>query len=138
VVDNADSGFSVVSGGWYTYTSAQQYASNYRMTTTSSGAESARVRWSGTSLPAGRYRVEVWYVDGWNRTQRAPYVIKDGTVELETIRINQVSGGGQWVELGTYTFIHPAPAVELHNGQSKVLSSESYLTADAVRFTAVP
>lgn len=133
IVDNADAGFSVLSGTWSSGDFGQPWGADYRWSmTTGSGASPSFVEWRPTFSSAGWYAVDVYYVDGGNRTDNAPFTVHhaDGS---DTELIDQTVGGESWVSLGVYYFESGSGgAVELSNQ-----ASSSVVVADAVRFTAL-
>jgi N-acetyl-anhydromuramyl-L-alanine amidase AmpD len=100
IVDNTDAGFSVVGTSWATGTSAtDKYGSNYRYHTVAPVSEPAQ--WTA-SVSAGAHTVYVWYPEGGNRSQTAPYIIQTAAGS-STVYVNQEITGGQWVNQGTFT-----------------------------------
>ena len=132
--------FEVVSGGWYLLTPAPGgcYGTNFDYTGATAGGETARARWSCTTLPPGTYQVYAWWRAYVDRSKSVPYVIMDGSTILDTRRADQTRNGNQWNLLGTYTFGSAQLVVEVHNGQTQSSSSEQYVIADAVRFVSRP
>jgi M6 family metalloprotease-like protein len=138
IIDNTDTGasksFEVVSGTWKSSTyESGYYGSNYAFASASAGAETARARWSCSTLAAGTYEVYVRWSGSSSRASNAPYVIKNGDTELATARVDQRPSGSEWFLLGTYAFDAGSHKVELHNGAT----TGQYITADAVRFVSV-
>lgn len=139
IIDNTNNPagrlFQVLRGTWGAAGSLPtRYGIDSRYAYVSPVGETARVRWSTNTLPAGSYAVYAWWASHPNRSQRVPYTVKDGAKELLTIRVNQTVNGGQWMYLGTFAFSAGGHAVEMANGQTKFLGSEQYVSADAVRF----
>ena len=131
--------FEVVKGPTPARTSASHpgyWATNYSSLPVVSGAETERVRWVCTTLPAGNYEVHVWWSAAASRSKSAPYVVKNGAIELDTVRLDQTSNGGSWQLLSIYTFDSGQHVVELHNGESKSTDSTA-VCADAVKFVRV-
>ncbi|HOB75539.1 MAG TPA: family 10 glycosylhydrolase [Phycisphaerae bacterium] len=134
VVDNTDSGFSVVSGSWSTRTSGSNwYGTNYRRANTATSAN-AVVQWQPTLPSAGDYQVFVWYPsgDGTHITDARYTVYYNGG--NQTFSVNQQTNTGQWVLLGTFNF----PAGSTSNGRVRLsnqsATSGARVFADAVRF----
>ncbi len=132
IVDNTDSGFSVLSREWSTASADGQYGSNYRYRSTSQAA--GVVEWRPTLLASGEYEVAVWYRStGSGRPSDAHYVVEHagGTTD---VYVNQQVSGSQWIALGNF---------ELGEGDSHrvTLTSEAEpgktIVADAVRFRAL-
>ena len=68
------------------------------------GNGSGKVVWV-TRIPAsGRYRVLARWTAGWDRAPDATYGIGADSKGLGTVRVDQRTSGGQWVELGTFSF----------------------------------
>lgn len=139
IVDNADSGFSVISGTWSTLGSTTanygHYGTNYRQANVSS-TESAVARFTPSIPTAGYYDVYTWYqapTDPYSNTDQALYRIthKNGT---STVYVNQRINKAMWFYLGRYQFNSgTAGYVEISNKAS----SGSYVCADAVKFQPV-
>lgn len=127
IVDNTDSGFEVVSGTWSTSTILPgYYGTNYR--SSSSGTGTAKARWTPNLPESGHYKVYVKYTADTNRATNAPYMIQS-VQSNETVRINQQTGHGAWVLLGSFRFDAGSSGyVELSN------NANGHVIADAVRF----
>ncbi|MCA9254070.1 MAG: family 10 glycosylhydrolase, partial [Phycisphaerales bacterium] len=132
IVDNTDPGFSILSGAWSTGSFGTPWGADYRWALTTSGAASANVEWRPTLNASGWYDVDVFFVDGTNRADDAPFTVHHATGS-SPIFLDQQVGGASWVSLGTFYFdAGTTGAVELANN-----ASPSVVIADAVRFTAV-
>ena len=59
-------------------------------------------RWNLQLAGAGRFRVEVNLVEGYNRSRRVPYRLRHGGQETDVI-LDQSTAGG-WRALGTFDF----------------------------------
>lgn len=97
VVDNSNSGFSVV-GTWSTGTaSTDKYGGDYRFHSTAAISEPAT--WTASLGSGGTYKVYAWWTQGSNRSASAPYIVayNGGT---QTVSVNQQGGGGAWNQLG--------------------------------------
>ncbi len=130
VVDNADPGFSVLSGSWSTGTSSpDKYGSDYRYT--SSGGSLSEVEWTPDLPEAGQYQVSVWYPEGSNRADNAPYTVHHASGST-LFRVNQQINGGQWNVLGVFDFDVGDASVTLSDD-----ANPSVVIADAVRFVGV-
>lgn len=129
VIDNSDSGFTILSGTWMTGTSATPYGTDYRWRAAVAGSPTGEVEWR-PSLPAsGTYEVFVWYVEGANRATNAPFVIH-GVGDPVTVFVNQQTNGSQWFSLGSYPFATGTGGyVRLNN-----VATGDVVIADAVRF----
>ncbi|MBN1492190.1 MAG: family 10 glycosylhydrolase [Phycisphaerae bacterium] len=130
IVDNLDSGFTVLSGDWTEGAYAGYYGTNYRWVETS-GEPFSEVEWRPNLPAAGAYEVAVWYVQGGNRANNAPFTI-DHASGSDTVYVNQQAYGSQWFVLGVYDFAAgTAGRVRLSN-----TAGPSVVIADAVRFVS--
>lgn len=131
IVDNGDPEFSVLQGSWGSGTYGNPWGSDYNWVSTTSGSPTARAEWRPNLPSAGWYHVETYYVDGTNRTDNAPFTIYHAA-GADLVRINQKTGGEQWVSLGVFEFnAGTGGSVELAND-----ATSSVAIADAVRFVA--
>jgi RHS repeat-associated protein len=112
--------------GWSVKTSNKDYGSNYLY---SDGGSENPVRWT-PSLGAGDYEVSIWYVKNRKYSNSVPYTVSHngGT---DTVAVDQSTGGGEWLPLGTYTFDGAG------NEYVEVSDDTGKTTADAVRFVSV-
>lgn len=76
------------------------------------------------------YHIYAWWVPASNRCTDTPFIInhRDG---VDTVRMNQTTGGEQWNFLGTYYFSYDSTQNVVI---SDAASSGFYVVADAVRF----
>ncbi|WP_222871477.1 peptidoglycan DD-metalloendopeptidase family protein [Nonomuraea sp. PA05] len=131
-VDNATAGQFTAGADWGTSAwSAQRYGADYRFaapnTTTSDAA------WFKASIAtAGAHLVEVWYPADAGYNSATPFLVAtaDGT---RSVVVDQRSGGGRWVSLGTFTLSAGDYNVV---GVSRWTSQPGYVVADAVRITS--
>lgn len=75
--------------------------------------------------------MEVWFPAGSGHNDRTPYLVVT-TDGLQPVHINQKTGGGRWVGLGTFTIAAGDADVV---GVSRWASGSDYVVADAVRVT---
>ncbi|MBX3460230.1 MAG: family 10 glycosylhydrolase [Planctomycetes bacterium] len=132
IIDNGGAGYSEPSGSWTTGTSAtDKYGADYRFASTvgTAGPATAAAEWRPT-LAAGQYTVSVWYPQGTNRANDAPFRVYHNT-GTALVRVNQTAGGGGWVVLGTYDF---AAGTGGYVTLSNDAESGKVVLADAVRF----
>src|SRR5205085_7281807 len=138
IVDNNDSGFSIVSGAWTTNTASSTYWSNTNGTDTNnryrfanvSATETAVARWTPNIPKAGFYPVYAWWANGSNRSTGATYRINNGGGSQE-VKVNQRYTGKGWVYLGNYYFDQGTSVnVELSNKAS----DGAAVIADASQF----
>ncbi|MFJ8790306.1 exo-alpha-sialidase [Streptomyces sp. NPDC102462] len=127
VIADDDSLFSFAQAGQWSRATGTDgfYGQSYRIHPAGDG--SAVARWWPDVPEAGRYEVQVRYTADPNRASDAPYTVRaaDGS---QTTRVDQRSGGGQWVSLGTHRFdAGTGGGVELSD------AADGYVVADAVR-----
>ncbi len=73
------------------------------------------------------YAVYEWHTVLSNRYTAVPHEIRNGTLLLDTVNVDQTAKGGQWNLLGIYTFNSPASVT--------ILATPGFSTcADAIRF----
>ncbi len=132
IVDNIDSGFTILSGTWDTGSYPTPYGDDYRWVATEaydSGIDYSQVSWMPDLPVSGMYEVSVWYVQGTNRATDVEYTIHHagGTT---AVTVNQRVNGGQWNSLGSYYFNQGT------NGCVTMDNDAGYavVIADAVRF----
>lgn len=131
IVDNVDAEFSVLSGSWNSGSFSVPWGSDYRwLDSTTTPGGTGEVEWRPNLPTAGNYRVEIWYVQGTNRAQDAPFTIHH-VGGPTTITVNQEVSGQQWFDLGVYQFnAGTTGRVTLTNE-----AEPSVVIGDAVRFT---
>ena len=127
IVDNADTGFSLV-GTWGIATSPSGfYSSDYRYHAAGDGSSIAT--WSA-ELPtgSGTYEVFIRYPISALFATNVPYTINhaDGS---DTVVVNQSINGGQWLSIGIYNF-----AADGTENMSLPDNADSWVAADAVAF----
>ncbi len=142
IVDNTDAlawkKYEELSGNWRRRKRPSDcYGTNYTWTKTEAGAETARARWSCTSLAAGNYEVYAWWPASRFQSTSVPYVVMNGSSSLATVLVDQTANGGQWNLLGVYGFDAGGHGVEIHNGQTRQSKQDRRLCADAVKFVRV-
>ncbi len=139
-LNSGGSTFTILSGGtgggtgWKTSSSTGgYYGTNYAFKdTTGSGSTSGEVEWRPSLPSSGAYEVAVRYTQGSNRSPAAPYTV-DYDGGSQSFPVNQTSGGGQWVALGTFNFAAGTSGrVRLSNQ-----TTGNVVVADAVRFSSV-
>jgi uncharacterized lipoprotein YddW (UPF0748 family) len=125
IVDNPA---ATLSGAWTLATSAtDKYGADYQFANSGSGATAT----FNANVPvAGNYQVQAWYPQGSNRANNAPYTVNFNGGSL-TYSVNQQTGGGQWVTLGTHYFAAAGGQVVI----GTTGANPSVVMADAVRFT---
>ncbi|WP_240643996.1 N-acetylmuramoyl-L-alanine amidase [Antribacter gilvus] len=130
-IDNSSAGFAAGTS-WLTSTySGERYGANYRYATPAEASDLAT--YTATIPSAARYRVEAWFpgVAGYNAS--TPFVINTGS-GTSTVRVDQSTGGGAWLSLGTYAMTAGSRQVV---AVSRWTSGTDYVIADAVRITRV-
>ncbi|MCW3839769.1 family 10 glycosylhydrolase [Micromonospora yasonensis] len=132
IVDNTTAGRFTASANWGTSSfSTQRYGTDYRFATPVAASDPA---WFKVNIPAtASYRIEVWYPSNAGYNAATPHVIVT-TSGNRTVNIDQRTGGGQWMVLGTFTL-----AAGDYNvvGVSRWTTGTGYVIADAVRITSV-
>jgi len=99
IIDNSNAGFGA-SAGWATGSSStDKYGADYRFHSTAPTSD--RASWTGS--PSGTHTAYAWYAQGSNRSTTAPYSVVHGGTST-TVDVNQQTGGGTWVSLGSYGF----------------------------------
>lgn len=109
------------------------YNGDYKYAMSASG-ETAWAKWTPNIPRPGNWAVYVYFREGSNRTQGAPYTIyyNGGS---QTVYIDQTVNGGQWVYLGTKPFLAGSSGyVKLGNA---TFETSKVIVADAVRFSFV-
>lgn len=89
------------------------------------------------NLTPGKYEVSVWYPGYVSNTAEANYRIADvveATEGTEAVVTVDQRNGGEWVNLGTYTFLESDQLARVMVGNT----DGRILRADAVRFTPAP
>ncbi len=129
IVDNTSAGFAA-GGSWLTSSfSAERYGANYRYATPAEVSDLAT--FSATIPSNGSYRVEAWFpgIAGYNTS--TPFIVYTGTGS-STIRVDQSTGGGAWLSLGTYAMTAGTRNVV---AVSRWTQGTAYVVADAIRIT---
>jgi RHS repeat-associated protein len=131
IVDNEDSG-ATRTGSWSLKSSGQAHGGNHR----EARKKAANTfRWAFThGYPGSTFKVSARWVTHKSSSSQVDYqVMHDtGTAELDVITVNQKSGGGEWHELGTFSFWGGVPEwVEINAANGKT-------SADAIRFEEIP
>ncbi|HET6454427.1 MAG TPA: family 10 glycosylhydrolase [Armatimonadota bacterium] len=129
IIDNPQATFV---GSWFTSSySTDRYGADYNYCTTQP-SEDKSAKWTPSIIVAGDYDIYVWYPQGGNRSQAAPYTCyyNGGS---HTYYVNQQSGGGQWNLIGRHNLAAgTAGYVKLGNGTGETALS---VMADAVKFS---
>lgn len=106
------------------------YGSNYLYATTTTMDDGAEF-WFYLNNP-GKYRVDVWFTAGANRSNQAPIVAFDaGGKELGFLGVNMQAGGKSWAAAGAYSFTAGWNMVMV----SRWAPAGAVVIADAVRLT---
>lgn len=129
IVDNTSAGFAAGSSWQTSSFSAERYGANYRYATPAEVSDLAT--FSATIPSNGSYRVEAWFpgVAGYNTS--TPFIVHTGTGS-STIRVDQSTGGGAWLSLGTYAMTAGTRTVV---AVSRWTQGTAYVIADAIRIT---
>ncbi|MDR7383234.1 N-acetylmuramoyl-L-alanine amidase [Promicromonospora iranensis] len=129
IVDNTAAGFAA-GPSWQTSSfSAERYGTSYRYATPAEVSDLAT--YSATIPSNGSYRVEAWFpgIAGYNTS--TPFIVHTGTGS-STIRVDQSTGGGAWLSLGTYAMTAGTRTVV---AVSRWTQGTAYVIADAIRIT---
>ncbi len=127
IVDNMNAAFT---GSWTASTSgADRWRENYHW---AHSGTAATATWNAGLPLAGNYQVQVWYSQGANRSNAAPYRV-DYSGGSKTYNVNQTQNGGKWVTLGTHSFAIGGGKVVLNASNA----TPTVIIADAVRFVWV-
>ncbi|TLS51812.1 hypothetical protein FE782_12935 [Paenibacillus antri] len=127
VMDNADASGVTVIGDWVSSTKDSKYGPDY-LHDDNAGRGTKSVTFT-PELPAGTYKVSVWWVANANRSSTVPISVRHagGT---NTVAVDQRVDGGQWKDLGVHEFTGgSAEGVEISNA-----GANGYVVADAVKF----
>ncbi|PTX55294.1 hypothetical protein C8P63_1191 [Melghirimyces profundicolus] len=84
--------------------------------------------WTFRVKQAGNYQIFVNYASAPDRASNAPYTVYYHGGQSKTVIVNQKTGGGQWVSLGTFPF--------QKGDQGKVVltnRADGFVIADAVK-----
>ena len=101
LVDNRDAAYSSY-GFWSSTTTPGYYGADYEANSTG-GTGDEWAAWRFTPPLDGLYGVYVWYTEGGNRAEDAPYIIHQALGD-SLVLVNQRQNGSRWVELGTFPF----------------------------------
>ena len=129
-----DNPAAALTGDWTAATSSvDKYSSNYVYATTVGGSATATATWRPNITTAGKYDVSVWYPQGTNRANNAPFQVAFNGGSTNVL-VNQQTGGGAWQLI--------AAGVEFAKGTNGFVrlannASASVVIADAVRFDYV-
>ena len=128
IVDNQTAGRFTASANWATSTySAQRYGTDYRYANPQTVSDSA---WFKVNIPAAAaYEVYVWYPSSTGYNSSTPFIVATSNGN-QTVRVNQQTGGGAWVSLGTFNLNAGDYNVV---GVSRWTSTAGYVIADAVK-----
>ena len=134
MIDNTDTGFSSVGfiESLYTGTTRPSIGGTYMVD--QAGTQGDYAIWDPTNSAdwvAGIWQVEMNWTAWSNRASAALLTIGSG---LDTLFINQTINGGNWQDLGNYSFGTSGSYVKMDDSNS---SRGKYLVADAVRFTLI-
>ena len=109
IIDNGDPS-TEASGSWSLSSARGFYGANSIYSKTNSSTYSFEAACSGVQ------EVYLWHTAYSNRCTNVPVEIYDGNTYLDTVTVNQQQHGGQWNELGTYSFGGNAKVTIISNG----------------------
>jgi hypothetical protein len=125
IIDNGANGTSST-GTWTVSSAAGCYGSNSLRS-----RDGATSTWSFIPSESGSYQVAMWWTEYSSRSTNVPITIRHSGGS-STVYVNQQQSGGQWNDLGTYTFTAGTEYI------LTLSAPDSYPTsycADAVKFT---
>lgn len=131
VMDEVDSGFSILSGNWGV---GMRGAFNNSNRWHAKGSGEAKARWLFGGLEPGQYDVFATWVKLSNRATNTPYTVASDGMVHPTVRVNQeldpdtLIDGVLWQRLGTYP-------VGVDGNMSILITNDAneYVIADAIR-----
>ncbi len=132
-LDNAAGQGISGSGIWYSSTLVSGYTGSDYFQDGKSG-KGKNLRFSPQLPGSGTYKVYIRYTSAANRAKNVPIDITS-LAGTNTVRVDERSGGGQWVLLGAYNFDPSsayAPSVTI-----RTAGTNGFVTIDAVRFEQV-
>ena len=128
IADDEDTAIFTKTGSWTAYSPyAEAWKDHYYA---ARDAGSYKAVWN-PYVPGGTYKVYARWREMSDRSDKVPYTIvhAGGT---DTIKIDQRSNGGNWVELGTFTF--NSGVAEVSVSFSLASDNQDTACADAVKF----
>ena len=131
ILDNTQATFT---GSWTTNNiSTDKYGADYAFATAVAGAPTATATFRPNIITPGKYDVYVWYPQGANRANNAPYTLSYNGGDTTSF-VNQQAQGGGWVLIGSdLEFARGTQGfVRLANN-----ANPAVVIADAVRFVYV-
>jgi predicted DCC family thiol-disulfide oxidoreductase YuxK len=120
IVDNGSTG-TYSTGSWENSAGTEYYESQ------SVYSDEAGATYTFEAQVGGSNTVSMWWTYRYSRCTDVPVEIYNGTQLLDTVFVNQTENGGQWIDLGTYSFTETAGIVIVSNGECSTC-------ADAVKF----
>jgi len=126
VADDEGPEFTIISGDWGSGEETERgcYGTSVHWANAGGGAEA---RWTLKIPASGDYEVFARWTQYGNRATNTPYTIQDAD-GVDTVRVNQQKGGGEWNSLGIYTFSQDKPAVITITNDA-----DQFVIADAVK-----
>ncbi len=130
VIDNTDPGATAV-GVWSTSTdSSDRYGGNYFYKAVGTGSES--FTWTPTIGQSGDFEVLTFFPNGEYSVTDATFTVHHAGGSTSVV-VNQQTGGGRWVPLGTFSF---DPGSN-HRIELSDTGTGSWVVADAVQIRPV-
>ena len=121
-------GFISTSNNWIASSgSSERYETGYWYASVQAVSDPATF-WFYAAEP-GAFAVDAWWTSGTNRSSSAPFVITDDSGSTEVVEVDMTTQGGQWNELGSWSFAAGWNKVQL----SRWTSGSGVVIADAVR-----
>ena len=136
IVDNLDSGCSIIAGGWDTSDSGDgngSYGPDF-LYHEADQENVGTVRFRPRITTAGSYRVDIYWSADPNRTTAQPVIVKDAKGKT-VYHVDLQRHGNQWFTLGHHTFNVAAGG---YGGYIDFTSDteDGYCNADAVRLVS--
>lgn len=132
IIDDQDPGYTELSR-WSDGSSTGGHNGSYRYISRNNQVVSAEAHFKPLYLAAGTYDLSAFAVGGTNRVRDANVIIEHAGGS-STVAIDQTHRGGQWLDLGRYSFAGTgSERVRITN----YATSSGVVIADAVRFTPV-
>jgi len=121
ILDNADAAALPRGAAWTAMSTSSAYQGQNLVAT---GGTSANLRWAAYLPEAGTMNVKARWSAATDRAAQATYTIEaaDGA---HVVTIDQRSRGGEWVSLGTFSFVAGQPAIVTLGGTAGTLSADA-------------
>lgn len=139
IVDNSDPGWTITQDQspsiWQSGTSStDKYGTNYNFSSTVTGSATAACAWTPTIPFTGTYNVYVWFPQGGNRANNAPFTINysGGSLAVSVDQSSTANNGGKWNQIGTS--LQFAAGTSGNVSLTNKAQASKVVLADAVKF----